>query len=301
MGEPTTPADPWTALRDAAADRSSGSAAVAGAAADALERVASEVVDDGRSAEAITEAVGVLIRGQPAMAACLHLADAVLRAAASGPDAAASAARDFAEQLRRERRGLAATLRSFLPSRGTVLTVSASSTIISVLQEGVPPRTRLVCALSEPGGEGRPAADVLREAGGSVEVVPDAAVARVAASADLVAFGADAVGPDHLLNKTGTLAAALGAQHGRRLCVAACGTTKFCDRGAWDRIEAFTRARTASVDGTAPVPAFEPVPLDLLFRVLTEDGPLTAGAARELAGRSRLDPRTLEILDEVLR
>lgn len=299
MGEPTAPADPWTALRDAAADRSSGSAAVARTAADALAGIAADAADDPRPTERIGDAAGILVRGQPAMAACLHLADTVLRAAASGAEAGASAARDFAERLERERRGLAATLRSFVPTEGTLLTVSTSSTIVSVLREGVPSRTRIVCALSEPGEDGRSTADALREARVPAEVVPDSAVAGVAASADLVVFGADALGPDHLLNKVGTLAAALGARHGHRLCITACGTTKFCDRRTWDRIHAVTETHTASADGTAPVPVFEPVPVDLLFRVLTEDGPLTPAAARRLATRSSLDPGTLEILDEV--
>lgn len=298
MGEPTAPTGPWTVLRDAAADRSSGSAAVARIAADALAQLAAAVADDPRPTERIAEAVGILVRGQPIMAACLHLSDAVLRAAASGTDAAASAASDFTGRLARERAGLTAVLRSFVPSEGTVLTVSSSSTIISALREGVPDRTRIVCALSEPGGEGGSAADALNEAGVSAEVVPDAAVAGAAASADLVVFGADAVGPGHLLNKAGTLGAALGASHGRGVCITACGTTKFLGRRAWDRVRALASTRTASAEGTAPVSVFEPVPLNLLFRVLTEDGPLTPAAARKLATRSHLDQRILDLLDE---
>lgn len=301
MGEPTAPTGPWTALRDAATDRSSGSAAVAATAADALAQVATDVADDPRGAERVAEAVAILVRGQPTMAPCLHLSDAVLRAAASGAEAAASASRRFAERLEAERVGLAAVLRSFVPSEGMVLTVSASSTILSALREGVPDRTRVVCALSEPGGEGRAAADALREAVVRTEVVPDAAVAGAAASADLVVFGADAVGPGHLLNKTGTLGAALGARHGRRLCIAAAGTTKFLGRRAWDRVETLARTRTTSTEGTASVPRFEPVPLGLHFRLLTEDGPLTPTAARKLASRSRLHDEILELLDEAAR
>lgn len=292
MGEPTAPTDPWAALRDAAADRGSGSSTVAVAAAEALAALA----DDG---DRIAEGAALLVRGQPVMAACLHLADAVLRAADEGAEAAARAARGFVRRLAEERRGLIAALRSFVPTDGTIVTVSASSTVVAALAQGTPAGARVVCSLSEPGGEGRSAAAALAQAEVPVEVIPDAAIAMAASSADLVVFGADAVGPGAALNKVGTLAAVLGGRHGRRLCVAACGTTKLCDQGAWERIRTIGAARTACADGTAPVPLFEPVPLALLFRVITEDGPLTPAATRRLAGRSRLDPRVLATLDEV--
>lgn len=283
----------WNDLRAAAADRRSGSARVARAAADAFARLG----DTHASVERIEEGVGVLVRGQPVMAASLRLADEVLRASGDGPRSAGEAARRFLDALDAEGRGLTSGLRTFLPSGGTVVTVSASSAVLEGLQAARRLRSRVLCAVSEPGGEGRAAADELREAGIDASVVPDAAVATLASDADVLVFGADALGPKALLNKTGTLAAALSFRHARRPRVAVIGTSKLLGPRGWDAVERAAAARTPAVRGGIRVPVFEAVPLRLVSHLVTEDGPLAPASVAKLARSSELHAKILELLD----
>jgi len=149
----------WEALRDAANDRRSGSAAIAAKAAHALGELASTAPP-----AVIEEGLSVLVSSQPLMASCLRLADVVLRALdAEGPPGAARAAEAYAHRLDNERIALVKQLAECLPIEGTVVTVSASSLVIDALRSV--PQLRVLCAVSDPGGEGRDAADALRAAG----------------------------------------------------------------------------------------------------------------------------------------
>jgi len=157
------------AVRDAAADRRGGATEVAARALDGLL----EVAGDPRRLEA---AVAALLAGQPAMAPVWHLARAARgpdpRAALAGLrarlDADADAAVDAA----------AAWLRPRLAGggRGTVATVSHSSLVDRVL------------ARLGPGAGGSPGAT-----GAAGEARPVVGL-----------VGADAVGPEALLNAAGT-------------------------------------------------------------------------------------------------
>jgi len=157
------------AVRDAAADRRGGATEVAARALDGLL----EVAGDPRRLEA---AVAALLAGQPAMAPVWHLARAARgpdpRAALAGLRARLGADADAAVDA------AAAWLRPRLAGggRGTVATVSHSSLVDRVL------------ARLGPGAGGSPGAT--GAAGDARPVV------------GLV--GADAVGPEALLNAAGT-------------------------------------------------------------------------------------------------
>ena len=157
------------AVRDAAADRRGGATEVAARALDGLL----EVAGDPRRLEA---AVAALLAGQPAMAPVWHLARAARgpdpRAALAGLRARLGADADAAVDA------AAAWLRPRLAGggRGTVATVSHSSLVDRVL------------ARLGPGAGGSPGATgAVREARPVVGLV-----------------GADAVGPEALLNAAGT-------------------------------------------------------------------------------------------------
>ena len=224
------------------------------------------------------------------MANCLHLADAVLRGVDDdGAPGAARAADEYAQRLDDERIALVKHLAERLPTEGTVVTVSASSLVIDALKSA--PRLRVLCAVSDPGGEGRDAADALEQAGLETALIPDGALAQQSMRADAVVFGADALGPVALLNKTGTLAAALGARTARRPCLAVAATTKLVGERLWPQLtDASERLLT---DG---VPIFEEVPLSLVTTVVLETGPQTPRAIRRLSRSVRLHPRVVEWL-----
>jgi translation initiation factor 2B subunit (eIF-2B alpha/beta/delta family) len=276
----------WDALRGAASDRRSGSAAIARAAAYALADVARTLPPD-----AIVDGARLIVSSQPLMASCLHLADAVLRGLdAEGPPGAARAADDYAQRLDAERTALVKHLTERLPTEGTVVTVSASSLVIDVLKSA--PRLRVLCAVSEPGGEGRDAAEALRDAGVDTSLIPDGSLAQQSARADAVVFGADAVGPVAFLNKTGTFAAALGARTARRPCICVAATSKIVDQGLWPLL--LHASERLLADG---IPIFEEVPLSLVTTIVLDSGPQSTRAIRRLARSARVHPKIIAWLD----
>ena len=145
------------------------------------------------------------------------------------------------ETVRIARRRLAAT-------PGTIVTLSASSTVRRVLAERRP--EDIVVAASEPGGEGRTLAAALR-----ARCVGDRDAERAVADCAAVLVGADAIGRRCFVNKVGTgvlARAALGA--GRPFLVVA---------------ESFKRV---DIDvPTVTEARFESVPNDLVTAFLQDD------------------------------
>jgi translation initiation factor 2B subunit (eIF-2B alpha/beta/delta family) len=273
----------WEALHVAATDRSSGSATVAARAAAAFLEIAATL-----PSEAIVAAARTLVHGQPVMGACLRLADAVVRGLEEdGPPGARRAAEEFEKRLSGERVALDEELRKRLPTDGVVLTVSASSTVLRSLSSAA--GLRVICAVSEPGGEGRGAADMLRGSGIDASVILDGAVAQQSTRADMIVFGADAIGPNAFLNKTGTLAAALGARSSGRPCLCAAGTTKLVGETVWPDLVA--AAERLTVEG---VPVFEEVPATLVTTLVTESGVLSSRGVRRL--KVELHPQVVQWL-----
>lgn len=276
----------WDALRVAATDRSSGSSTIALRAARAFAET------DTGSGEEIVAAARTLVRGQPIMAACLRVAAVVLSGLeADGVGGARRAAAAIAERLESERERITQIVGDVVPIHGTILTVSASSVVLGALC--ALPGIRVICAASEPGGEGRAAADALTSCGIDAIVIPDGTIAQQSTRADAIAFGADAIGPDALLNKTGTLAATLGARSNGRAVLCISGTTKIVDAHAWPKMH--TAAERLKLEG---VGVFEEVPTSLVTAFVTEDGKQTARAIRRAARNAGLPPILLSWLDE---
>lgn len=294
----------WQGISRAAADRSSGSGRVVRAAAEAFLRLAEDLA--GGPPEDVhlhaTEAVRILLDGQPTMAGCVRLTDAIIRALdtpLASHERLGGAAQSFASALDREEEGLVRALRTSLPRTGTLVTVSASASLIGGLTRLHRNRLRVLCAASEPGGEGHAAAEELAAAGLEAEVVPDAAVAGLAREAGSVVFGADAVGPGGILNKTGTLAAVLGAREGRVLCLGVAGTSMFVDAVGWSAALRGSDRRLLPTGERVPLRALDAVPTRLLSAIVTDEGALSPTEARRRASAARLHPLLRQLLDEV--
>ena len=275
----------WDAVHHVATDRSSGSATIAARAAMAFQEMSETL-----STDAITSAAETLVRGQPIMAACLRLVDHVLRALdESGPVGVKRVAEGFEDRLRTESVDLTRELVRRLPDGGTVLTVSASSTVITAL--GATTGVRVLCAASNPGAEGVRAAERLRAHGVEADVIGDGAVAQQSTRADLIVFGADTIGPRAVLNKTGTLAAALGARASARPCLCVAGSSKIVSDKAWPLLA--EQADHLMVEG---VPVFEEVPIELTTQLITETGPMSPRALRRAARDADLHERIVQWL-----
>lgn len=224
-----------------------------------------------------------IVAAQPAMASLVALAAAVLRAA-SGTASVDAARREVAEGLTafRQRLGEAARqvaerAEGLVPVGGRVLTVSASSTVRAALLEAAKRRAfDVLCLEGRPNCEGRRLAAALADAGVSVTVAVDAAVAALIRGCDLVLVGADSIGDLGVVNKIGTRPAAWAARSAGVPIYALADTSKLLPTGYTHSIDG-ARPRTEVWPG-APVDIrlwnqyFEPTPLSLFSGIVTELG-----------------------------
>ena len=244
-------------MRELASDRRSGAAEIAERAAEALRAV---------SPNELQGALAALLDGHPSMAPLWRLASVVM--SAPSPSAGASL---FLEALGEDRRG-PATLAPVLPER--IVTISWSSGVVETIRLRRP--ATVLCMVSEPGGEGSRTARVLQEVTDARIVDDDEAIRDMPAEA--VVVGADAVAPDHIVNKVKT----------RVLCEAACSR----------RIPVYAvGGGTKLVDVALPVSIpFERVPLDLLTAVVVGDALLDPEGVRVAARGSHLHRSLLGLL-----
>jgi translation initiation factor 2B subunit (eIF-2B alpha/beta/delta family) len=175
-----------------------------------------------------------LVRARPAMGAIPGALGRIL-AAGRTPEQMAEEARALMEGRERATRSIAVLLQPYI--EGVVMTHSASATVREALVHTPP--DRVVCTVSEPGGEGRELADELTAAELTVEVVDDSDAAHAVATVDLLLVGADTVFRDGaLVNKVGTSDLARAAKEAGRPVIVACEVIKVApvdahDPGEW--------------------------------------------------------------------
>jgi translation initiation factor 2B subunit (eIF-2B alpha/beta/delta family) len=162
---------------------------------------------------------------------------------------------------------------------GTVMTHSASATVREALLH-TPPE-RVVCTISEPGGEGRGLAAELKADGIDVELIADGDGIDAVRESDLLLLGADTVFKDgSLVNKIGTLAIARAAKEAGVPVVVACETFKL-----------------APFDPEPPTEeTFELIPAELINRVVTEEGAADTRDVASLVDRTPCLQRGYDLL-----
>lgn len=251
--------DAWEGIHEAASDRRSGAAEIVRRAAEALAALPTHDVE---------EAVFALIRGQPAMAPLWRLGTEVLGSADH-----VDAATRFAIRSVSERDAIATEAAALLPD--LVVVHSFSGTVIAALATA---RSRAICALSEPGGEGATTVRRLVDLGVDARLVSDEEAIGEVEEAGAVMVGADAVGPGGVVNKMGTSRLAAAAREASTPFYSFAGASKLL-----------------GADLPAPRP-FERTPLDLFTSVITEDGPLSPTEAALRALEHTLHPLLVELL-----
>lgn len=206
-------------------DREHGASVLAENALRAL--AAAWRVAEGADARAVAEDVAPLARAlraaRPSMPVVGNVVNLAMDRALGGQaPATASAMRERGaraadaalDEAVRARGG--AAKRAAELARGTVLTVSASETVLKALRASARAgrATRVIAAEGRPGLEGRDLAKALAAEGVDVTLIVDAAVGLHVAEADLVLVGADAVLPPDgaVVNKVGTYLTALAAR-----------------------------------------------------------------------------------------
>jgi translation initiation factor 2B subunit (eIF-2B alpha/beta/delta family) len=256
-----------------AADRESG-------ASELLDQ-AIRIVADARAADVATgPVVRALCRAQPTMASFWTLAMEAL--------ASDQRFEQFVQRVQRAPQALARfAVECFANDGGDgplrLVTLSRSRSVLTVFEAlHLGREIRVSCAESRPGLEGRALASQLASSGVGVTLLSDAAIAHAVSAADAVVVGADAVGPEWFLNKSGTrMLAAAAAQQGVPVYVAAT-RDKFVGAAIGGRL-VLREGAPAEIWDAAPAgvdvrnPYFEATPLDMVTSVISDIGVLGTG------------------------
>jgi translation initiation factor 2B subunit (eIF-2B alpha/beta/delta family) len=189
--------------------------------------------------------------------------------------AAAEAAEHFRERLAGRQMQVARRAARLLPPKGTVLTVSSSSTVRDALLFDAAGRDlRIVCLEGRPMCEGRLMAEALAGAGIAVVYAVDAAVGTLVGDTDLVLMGADSVGDRGVVNKIGSLAVAMAARRRGVPVHVAADETKILPPG-FPQSLADDRPGSEVWDAPRGVVVwnryFEALPLETLTSVVTDE------------------------------
>jgi translation initiation factor 2B subunit (eIF-2B alpha/beta/delta family) len=171
-----------------------------------------------------------LVASRPAMGA---IAGALGRVLASGrtPEQIVEEARALIDSRERAAKTIAVLLAPHV--QGVVMTHSNSATVREAI-EHTPPE-RVICTVSDPGGEGRELADALRGTDLAVDVVDDTDAEHAVATVNLLLLGADTVFRDgSLVNKVGTAGLAKAANEAGVPVVVACEVIKLAPEDPHD-------------------------------------------------------------------
>ena len=264
----------WLRVVDCAHDQVGSAATVGADAARAVGELVETAIEVAQGAfpGAVFDAVDLLSANQQAMAPILNLRNEVYLNAENGPEAVLTAVKNLERRIRESWRGIAVSGVSVIPAGGTVLIHSASSTVRTVLEVARDQVDFTVaCTRAMPIGEGIEMAAELRAGGFEVELIDDDVAIEVLPGADVVLAGADAIGPEQVINKVGTgvLAGAAKAIGIPFYLVAA--TDKILPAALF---QAALRRRGRE-------DLSEAISLDVFTGVITENGVLNAAAVAE--------------------
>lgn len=295
------------AINQIASDNTSGAAEIlrrAGAVFTLLNDRATEHVAGSfeLAQQAVIETCTALAFAQSDMTPLLRLASAALSAAriATGArqslKAAQDAALNFIADAERAARDAASHAAALIRDGATVLTHSRSSTVLAALVEAKQ-RGRdfsVVATESRPMLEGRALTEAVARLDIRVTLIADAAASLAMDPVNLVLMGADKVTPVNLVNKIGTRMIALAARERDLPVYALCDSSKFIREDWFGEV---TRHLGSADELWPDAPRgvvvvnryFEPTPLALFTRIVTEDGALSIKEAARRAEKASID------------
>lgn len=301
------------AINEIASDNTSGAAEILRRASEIFYSLASSDIEPDRSGDQSARQLVIntcvaLVKAQPRMATLANLtnriaydalnAREVLSAAAASAasfilevDAAISRATDRAARLIKE--------------DSVVLTHSRSSTVLAAFKKARAEGRSfgVIATESRPAFEGRRLAASLAELGISVVFVADAAATLELSRADFVLIGADAITPQFLVNKIGTRMIALAAREMNRPVYALSDSSKLINT---DMFSAAEDDHHDPAELWADPPSgvaimnryFEPAPIELFTKVITEEGLLDAREVRKRAEGRQLNKELRDALKD---
>ena len=286
-------------------DNVSGATTLVELALDVLEAFATQEASQTSHefVTALETLVDAVLAAQPSMAVMINLAQQALQACPD--DLPLTTVRQqlqqtlaaFRRDLRASTEALCQRALAVLPPQSTVLTYSNSATVIAALRYAYDHGRirRVLLSESRPAYDGRPQARALLEYGIAVEYSIDMALFERLAEANVVVVGADAVFPDHLVNKLGTHALARLAQLQGVPCFSLCAANKFLPTAATALLR-ITEHPGQEVWPEAPDGLaisnryFDITPLALLSGIVSDQGSYTPEALRLLLQHQQLTP-----------
>lgn len=292
------------AINEIASDNTSGAAEILRRAAAVFYSLASSDIEPDRSGDQsarqlVIDTCVALIAAQPRMAVLANLANRVAHEALNAREtlsAAAASAASFIQQVDSAISSATDRAASLIKADSVVLTHSRSSTVLAAFKKARAEGRSfgVIATESRPAFEGRRLAASLAELGISVVFVADAAATLELSRADFVLVGADAITPQFLVNKIGTRMIALAAREMNRPVYALADMSKLVNMdlfsGAEDDRRDPAELWADPPSGVAIMNCyFEPTPIELFTRVITEEGLLDAGEVRKRAEGWRLN------------
>ena len=224
------------------------------------------------------------VEAQPAMAGLLTMRRIVREA-----DSPAAALMRLVEQLRRAPAAIARQAAEVLrlgltPGLAgrpalTVVTCSASAAVEETLRVlGATADVTVCCAESQPRGEGAMLARRLAVAGIAVQLFSDAGASAAVPGSDALIIGADAIGPDAVVNKVGSAAlCALSSVTGVPVYALA-GREKLLEATEFGELRFLEPPSDLRAEESGPSglrlrnPIFETIPRHLISVVITDAG-----------------------------
>ncbi len=245
------------------ADRTSGSTELA-------QRLLARIAQGGFSADELEEARRKVLAAHPDMAVLRRLFSVLERTPFEGVPTAAG---EFLSSLRAAPERIARHLAEALPSGARLMLYSRSGTVercvLAAHRWGKV--GSVVLSEARPDLEGKALAEDLAAHGIPTTLTVDCALGCFVDGVDVVLVGADAVTPEYIVNKVGTLQLALLANYAGKRILCLASVLKF--------VESLAVKKSASPpwrklpEGVKPdVPLFERVPLALLSAVVCERG-----------------------------
>jgi translation initiation factor 2B subunit (eIF-2B alpha/beta/delta family) len=260
-----------------------GAAEVGSVAASSMAEFVDRLIryDPGAYPDAVAAVATRIAAGQPAFAPLVLLANTMFLTLDRGPEVAIAEARAFEKRLAVSTEIVSSVGAALIPEGASVLTHGGSSTVRATLVAASDREVRVVCTSSTPLGEGRRLAADLLAAGVAVEIIPEDAVADALYAVDLILLGANALGPESVVNVAGTGVITKEARNlGVRTLVLA-SADKALPEALFERA-----ARVATASAT-----LELVSLASIDSVVTEQGVLDTLAVARLTETKPVAPQ----------
>lgn len=240
---------------------------------------------------ALAELAVQLALAQPAMAALFNLANATLFAADGTAETnmlarVEEAVTEFCASLKRSTALIAERAAKLIPDGAVIITNSASATVFECFKKAqdLGRRFRVICPESRPMLEGVELARRLGALKIPVTLIADALAPSFMSEADCVIVGGDALSMQGLINKIGTYSLALAAKAAAVDFWALLSTQKFLPEGQkllipnMNPIELLPKAP----EGVKICNRyFDVTPLNLISRVITEEGELNEAQIKQ--------------------